>query len=261
MTIDNTAPIHELDRLLDGTLGVYDNVPGVAWAPTLRRLSRLDDDLVPREDVLREIRRRVLTEAGQAIVETTPVTAAPAPLARFVTAVPLARARSRRRDERSALAPAAAAVLLLAIGSVWLGSGAGSVAPVADPSVALNDAAPISRPDHPGAAPAETEAEPVAGFSADAVAGTGARRDVRAIAAADVALASLGGLGSADLVGLLALGADVGQREYQERRQEVLREADASWTAFLEERRWRELLPVPPSDTAGRPWSSEKGAG
>ena len=261
MTIDNTAPIHELDRLLDGTLAVYDSTPGAAWTPTLQRLSRLDDDLAPREDVLRQIRRRVLTEVGQASAETDPVNAVPAPPAPIVTAVPLARVRSRRRDERWVLAPAAAAVLLLAIGSVWLGRGVGSDPLAADPSVALNDAAPISRPVRAGAASAETEAVPEAGFSADADAWTGAPGDVTGISAADVARASVGGFGSADLVGLLALGADVGQREYQERRQEVLVEADASWTSFVEERRWRELLPAPPPDAAGRPWSSEKGAG
>jgi hypothetical protein len=64
--------------------------------------------------------------------------------------------------------------------------------------------------------------------------------------AVDVARASIGGFGSADLVGLLAIGADAGRRDLAAARERMLREVDDSWTDLVEGRGWEALVAAAP---------------
>lgn len=268
MTIDDTAPIHELDRLLDGIAGDEWGAADAEWAPTLRRLARLDDGLAPPEEVLRDIRQRVVGAAERPVVGTASALGASTSSNGVGNTVASTGGGIRRRDERRRIGvAAAAAVLLLAVGSVWLGRGAGNTPPAPAPWVAMTDGAPVPPPPElaaeppPSAVETMSDAASVVTPRSGATGDSGAPRDRGPIAAADVVRASIGGLGSDDLVGLLAIGAETGQREYAATRDQVLQEVDASWTAFVEERRWEDLLGVPPSEAADRPWSPRQGAG
>lgn len=236
MTIERTAPIHELDRLLDALALDPEAPPASEWGPMLGRLAALDDAFAPSGDTLRDVRRQLLSDAARPAGrdEVTGERVAPTAAAgrRFwPVATP-----SRRGGRRAGHAVAAAAVLLVAVGSVWFDRGG----------------------DHTPIPPAPSVAQLGAAQAAGTSTAPGPNRLVSlgrpGVDAVDVARASIGGFGSADLVGLLAIGADAGRRDLVAAREQMLQEVDASsWTDLVEGRGWAALVAsdrpeVPTSD-------------
>lgn len=235
MTIEQTAPIHDLDRLLDALALNEPDLPESAWGPTLGRLATLDDALAPRGDALRLIRRRLMSDAGVPAGRDEPPGRA-APTAAAGPRALSAATPGRWVERRAYHAVAAAAMLLVAVGSVWFGRGVDRTLPDAAPSVAQvgSDLAPGG-----SAPPGPTGAVSSGRSGVDAI---------------DVARASIGGFGSADLVGLLAIEADAGRRDFVARDQRR-REGAASWTDLVQERDWAAIVRAasPNVPTSGQP--------
>lgn len=224
MSIEQTAPILELDRLLD-TLAV--DAPGLSeseWGPTLGRLAALDDALAPRGDTLAHLRRRLLSETGGPAGRDEVAAERVAPVAATDVGASPAANPGRRVARRAYHAVAAAAILLVAVSSVWFGRGAERTPPAGAPSVAQVGS---NLPSAGTAPPGPTGAVSPGRAGVDAV---------------DVARASLGGFGSADLVGLLAIGANAERRDLVAAHDQMLREMDASWTALVEGRGWEAVV-------------------
>lgn len=220
MTIERTAPIHELDRLLDA--GPADpSLPAAdEWAPTLGGLSVLDDAFAPGGNTLLELRRRLLADIDVAVGGVQVATERAASVAPSVLR-PTANARPRwRRGRRADAAVAAAAMIVVAAGSVWVGRGDGG-GTARPPSTVAH----VGAPQMPGA--------PAAPETIDAVS-----PERSGVDAADIARASIGGFGSADLVALLAIEADAERPGLVGARERMLRKVDASWTDLLEGRGW-----------------------
>lgn len=235
MTINDTAPIQGLDRLLDDLARGGDGrtEAGAAWLPLVERLERLDAELVPEPGLRGQIWDR-LTAAEAAppcaalIAPSSDLPARgepPAPLLSWWTAW-----------------VAAAAAIILVAGVVWTvvrQAGEGTAGPAVAPPPVVADLpstygreegrAPETQPARNGSEPRENFAQPAGDATAKSrppVVGGGATALDQAVTG--FARASYPGLGSASLAGLAVLGAEAGRQRLVEHQSEMLEELEAA---------------------------------
>jgi len=226
MTLADTGPILEIDRLLDriaaGDAGPDDS----SWTPTLHHLRLLDRESTPPPGLQERLARELLDQPGSPPAMTMLAPPGGATVLPQPAPIVAVAADSRPVPNRwPLLTVASAAVLLLALVGVTLLRPAAP--PPEVPYLATNPSAALAPPVAPvlaerGAAPPTGDQprrtppakgggtkRPGGGPAWPNPAASGARLDALGV---DLLRAGAGGWGTPDLVDLLARGADDGHR-------------------------------------------------